>query len=121
MEVVDKASQAAAKGDLVTVKASFTVLTLQRLERQGTSEAEEWDKLSVGLTFDGRPLEVLDETIHGEYARVLTRAGADGDRPYYLRKEDGRWRLELGAGFRFRRAAAEAPENQPKAEKPDKD
>lgn len=110
-EVVVEASEAAAQGDLVTVKEAFSIATHQRLERvwklSGTTESDGWDGLSARLTFDDKPLEIKDEWIHDDYARVDARAGA-AMRDYYLRKEDGRWRIELGAGMRFRQAEAVA-------------
>jgi hypothetical protein len=108
-EVVQAASEAAAQGDLVNVRAAFSVATHQRLGRvwklSGTTESAGWDALSGRLTFADKPLEIIDESIHGQFARVDARAGAV-QRDYYLRKEDGRWRLELGAGLRYRKAAA---------------
>lgn len=110
-EVVQSASEAASAGDLVTVKEAFSIATHQRLERvwslSGTSESTGWDGLSERLTFGGKALDVLNESIHGDFARVDAKAGAL-KRDYYLVKEDGRWRLELGAGLRYRQAAAEA-------------
>ena len=106
-EVLEQSSAAAARGDLVGLEGTFSVSTVQRLERSwaiaSTPKARGWQVLAERLTFDGKPLEILGETIHGEYARVMARAGAT-ERDYYLRKEDGEWRIELGAGLRFRRA-----------------
>ena len=110
-EVLSEASEAAAGGDLAEVRDRFSVVTVRRLEHhwrlKGVREADGWDELAAKLTFDGRPLEVSDETIFGDYAQVMAKAGV-ARRDYYLRKEDGRWRIELGAGRKFRRAAAEA-------------
>jgi hypothetical protein len=106
-EVMEASSEAAARGDLVALEGTFSVSTVQRLERSwaiaSTPKARGWQVLAERLTFDAKALEILDETIHGEYARVMARAGAT-ERDYYLRKEDGEWRIELGAGLRFRRA-----------------
>ncbi len=111
MEVVALASEAASKGDLVAVQGHFSVASVQRAERAwalgDVPKSEGWQKLAHKLTFEGRPLSVKKEAIHGDYAQVLADAGALG-RDYYLRKEDGRWRIELGGGLRYRRAAAAA-------------
>ena len=111
-EVLEEASEAAARGDLVAVEALFSVHTVQRLERAWelahTPRARAWQDLADKLTFDGRPLEVREASIRGAYAQVMARAGAT-ERDYYLRKEDGRWRLELGAGTRWRRLAPARP------------
>lgn len=121
-QVVVKASEAAAAGDLVDLQESFSVSTRQRLKRawelQNVRPEDGWRDLATKLTFDGKPLEVLAEKIVGEYARVDVQAGAL-TRDYYLRKEDGRWLIELGAGLRYRQAeaAAEPPaEGDQKAE-----
>lgn len=108
-EVLRSASEAAAAGDIVEMRALFSVATTHRLEQawklQAKREGQEWEALATKLVFDGQPLEVDPNAvaIHGEYARVTARAGANS-RDYYLRKEDGRWRIELGGGTRFRRA-----------------
>lgn len=110
-EVVETASEAAAKGDLVAVKEAFSVATRQRLERawslENSSESEGWRVLTERLTDNGKPLEVLEHAIHTDYAQVITGPTA-AKRDYYLRKEDGRWKIELGAGLRYREAAAKA-------------
>ena len=118
-EVLTEATEAASSEDLGAVKAAFSVATVQRLKRhwaqQGIPVGTGWKDLSSRLTTgEGEPLEVGDEQIHGEYARVKAKAGVN-ERDYYLRKEDGRWRLELGAGMRFRKArrAAEAADKPP--------
>ncbi len=109
-EVVEDASAAAAKGDLVAMRERFSVTTAQRLERawnlSNTSESRGWEQLATKMHFNGKALEVADKdvTIAGDYARVDARAGI-AVRDYYLRKEDGRWRIELGAGMRYREAA----------------
>jgi dipeptidyl aminopeptidase/acylaminoacyl peptidase len=64
-----------------------------------------------------KPLEVKGETLAGDFARVLTGAGAE-ERDFYLRKEDGRWRLEPGAAPRFGRAQASAAATAPPSEAP---
>lgn len=108
-EVIEQASDAASRGDLVAMREAFSITTAQRLERawqlSNTSESAGWEALAQKLQFDGKPLEITDETIHDAYARVDARAGVNA-RDYYLRKEDGRWRIELGAGMQFRKAEA---------------
>lgn len=109
-EVIEEASAAAARGDLVTVRELFSVTTAQRLERawrlSNTPESRGWEALAEKLHFNGEPLVVPKEgRIYGDYARVDAQAGVSV-RDYYLRKEDGRWRIELGAGMRFRAAKA---------------
>lgn len=118
-EVLAEATLAAANEDLGAVKAAFSVTTVQRLKRhwaqQGVPVGTGWKQLSALLTtVEGEPLTVGDEQIYGEYARVQAKAGVN-ERDYFLRKEDGRWRLELGAGMRYRKAkrAAEAAEKPP--------
>jgi hypothetical protein len=107
-EVMQKATEAASHGDLVELQESFTATTVQRLERAwglgNTPPTEGWRSLAQKLLFEGQPLEIRDEEIHGEYARVDARAGVE-QRDYYLRKEDGHWRIELGAGLRYEKAA----------------
>jgi hypothetical protein len=108
-EVVQSASEAAASRDVVAVRDLFSVQSqrrfVRRWEQQQRTEDEGWQDLVAKLAFDGRPLEVKDETIAGDFARVEALAGAE-KRDYYLHKEDGRWRLEPGAGARFRKAHA---------------
>lgn len=110
-EVIDEASQAASSGDLAELRDTFSVVSVRRLEHhwrlRGIRDADGWDELARKLTFDGKPLEVVDEQIQGDFARVDTKAGV-ARRDYYLRKEDGRWRIELGAGRKFRRAESAA-------------
>ena len=110
-EVVEGASEAASSGQLPEFQASFTTATKKRLERaweyNNISENDGWDTLAEKLVFDKNPLEIAKETIHGQYARVDAKAGAE-TRDYYLRKEDGRWKIELGAGIRYRREEAKA-------------
>lgn len=109
-EVVEDASAAAARGDLVAMRERFSVTTAQRLERawnlSNTSESRGWEELAAKMHFNGTPLEVADKDVHiaDDYARVDAKAGI-AVRDYYLRKEDGRWRIELGAGMRYREAA----------------
>jgi len=110
-EVVEDASAAAAKGDLVAMRERFSITTAQRLERawglSNVSESRGWEQLADKMHFNGKPLEVADKdvTIAGDYAQVDAKAGI-AVRDYYLRKEDGRWRIELGAGMRYRESAA---------------
>ena len=106
-EVVQRATEAAAGRDVVTVRDLFSVASQRRFarrwEQQQRTEDEGWQDLVVKLAFDGKPMEVKDEEIAGDFARVEALAGAE-KRDYYLRKEDGRWRLEPGALPRFRKA-----------------
>lgn len=106
-ELVQKASEAAATHDAVAVRDYFTVTSQRRFtrrwEQQQRAESEGWAELMKNLTFDGKPLEVVGEQIAGDFARVDVKAGAD-PRDYYLRKEDGRWRLEPGASTRYKKA-----------------
>lgn len=138
-EVVQRASEAAAVRDVVAVRDLFSVVSqrrfVRRWEQQQRTVDEGWQDLVVKLTFDGKPMEVKTEEIAGDFARVEALAGAE-KRDYYLRKEDGRWRIEPGAWPRFRRAlakinpaAAEAADeeagedeegDEPKEEKPKK-
>ncbi|MCA9540767.1 MAG: hypothetical protein KC620_17830 [Myxococcales bacterium] len=110
-EVIERASTAAVGDDIVEMKTLFSVATVQRLERawqlNGTPDAQGWQDLSERLTFDGAPLDVKNEDIVGDFARVDVQAGAFV-RDYYLRQEDGHWRIELGAGLRYRREKAKA-------------
>ncbi len=108
-EVLERASQAAAKDDLVETQSCFSVTTVQRLERawrlEQRSQSEGWQALGEKLTFSGNSLEIDTQQIYGDYAQIIASAGAT-KRDYYLRKEDGRWRIELGAGPRFRKLKA---------------
>lgn len=108
-EVVQHASEAAAARDVVTVRDLFSVASqrrfVRRWEQQQRTEDEGWQDLVAKLAFDGKPMEVKEEQIAGDFARVEALAGAE-KRDYYLRKEDGRWRLEPGALPRFRKALA---------------
>ncbi len=115
-EVLVEASEAAARGDLPEMRALFSISTTQRLEHawraEGLREGAGWQTLASRLHFGKKPLEVDPAAkgavvIHGDYAKVVAQAGVD-KRDYYLRKEDGVWRIELGAGARFRKAQAEA-------------
>jgi hypothetical protein len=127
-EVLRSASEAAVQEDLATLQDKFGVETRRRLERAwqraGTPDGSGWDHLATGLVFEGpegrAPLEVIEETIHGEYSEVVAKAGA-AKRRYYLRKLDGQWRVELGLSMRYMRAAAKAeaadPEKKKKADK----
>lgn len=120
-EVIEEASAAAARGDLVTVRELFSITTAQRLERawrlSNTPESRGWETLAEKLHFNGEVLVVEKEgKIYGDYARVDAKAGVSV-RDYYLRKEDGRWRIELGAGMRYRTAEAKAKEAAKKAKK----
>ncbi|MEZ4468616.1 MAG: hypothetical protein R3F60_20510 [bacterium] len=118
-EVIEEASNAAAGGRLVDVQGAFSIATVQRLERSWKLNRElpekGWGALANRLVFDGRPLEILREEIQDDHAQVWARAGA-AERDYYLRKEDGRWRIELGGGLGFRRAKARLQAEQDKAE-----
>ncbi len=123
MEVVLSASAAAAQGDLVAVQERFSVFTVQRLERHwrqtNVQAAQGWTTLASRLTLDGAAVEPQQEEIRGDYARVEAKAGT-ARRDYFLRKVDGVWRIELGAGPRFRRLAQAADESAAGAgEKPD--
>ena len=122
MEVVGRASEAASTGDLVDVQTCFSVASVQRVERAwalgNVRKSDGWQTLSRKLTFEGAPLEVKSERIAGDYAQVLADAGALG-RDYYLRKEDGRWRIELGGGLRYRKALAVADKGSKSAPKVD--
>ena len=115
-EVLEQASEAAARGDLVAVQSAFSVSTVQRLERaweiDSTPAARGWERLARRLTYDGKVLGVGEETIHGDYARVMAAAGTE-ERDYYLRKEDGEWRLELGARLRWARAGPKTEADPP--------
>ena len=121
-EVITNASVAAQKGDLVRLEECFSVATIRRLERSWdlnlTSKSNGWTTLSKKLVFDSKALEQGTETIVGEFAKVVVKTGAV-DRDYYLRKEDGLWRIELGAGTQFRKVEAEAKATEEAAEKDD--
>ena len=115
-EVLVEASEAAARGDLVEMRELFSISTTLRLQHawraEGLAEGRGWETLATRLVFGKKPLEVDPAAkgaviIHGDYAKVVAQAGVD-KRDYYLRKEDGLWRIELGAGARFRKARAEA-------------
>ncbi len=122
-EVIAEASSAAAEGRLVEVQEAFSIATVQRLERawklNRVRPEEGWGELSKKLVFDGKPVEVLREDIREDFAQVWTRAGAT-ERDYYLRKEDGRWRIELGGGQNFERAKARIDAEKKKDEKDEK-
>lgn len=110
-EVVARASEAAASRDVVAVRDLFSVVAqrrfVRRWEQQQRTEDEGWQDLVTKLAFDGKAMEVKEEQIAGDFARVEALAGAE-KRDYYLRKEDGRWRIEPGAQTRYRRALAAA-------------
>ena len=120
-EVIVNASEAAKKGDLVALEESFSIATIRRLERAWdlnlTSKSQGWTALSKKLLFGNNVLEKGEEFIVDEFAKVEVETGAV-KRDYYLRKEDGKWRIELGAGTQFRKveaiakAAAEAEEKE---------
>ena len=107
-EMLETATEAAARGDVLAVRESLSVASQQRLERawdlSQTPHAKGWEDLAQKLTFDGGPLRIGESTIRAEYARVMTRAGPI-PRAYFLRKENGYWRIELGAGIQFRKLA----------------
>ena len=109
-EVLEAASLAAAEGRIVEVQEAFSVASVQRLKRQwelASIRAEKgWSQLSQKLLFDGKALIDIDAaTIYDNYAQVMADAGAER-RDYYLHKEDGKWRIELGGGLRYRRSKA---------------
>jgi hypothetical protein len=108
-EVVQRASEAAASRDVVTVRDLFSVTSqrrfVRRWEQQQRTEDDGWQDLVAKLAFDGKAMEVKDEQIAGDFARVEALAGAE-KRDYYLRKEDGRWRIEPGAQTRYRKSLA---------------
>lgn len=129
-DVLESASEAAADGDYGDLEGYFTITTTRRLQTvwrdEGIAPGAGWKALAEQLLFSGAPLTIeraREETviIRGDYARVMAKAGVRG-RPYYLRKEDGQWRLDLGSGTRWRQArpADEAPAEgeavEPKAE-----
>ena len=123
VEVIEDASQAAADGDQADFRSYFSNATIQRLRRKwaltGETAEAHWRRLAEGLTFNGQPFtEFRGESIHGEYAKVQVKAGAQ-QRAYFLRKEDGLWRIDLGAGQRYRLAAPteEADAGPPKKDK----
>jgi len=121
-EVITNASVAAEKGDLVSLKECFSVATIGRLKRSWqldpTSSGDDWSLLGKKLLFDGRVLERGNESIVGEFAMVMVKTGAV-ERDYYLRKEDGLWRIELGAGTQFRKVEANAKAKAAAEEKED--
>ncbi len=112
-EVLRSASESAAGGDIVEMRELFSTATTHRLEHawraDGKAEGRGWEDLARRLVFNGSPLEVEPAAvqIQGDFAKVVARAGAD-TRAYYMRKEDGRWRIDLGGGTRFRKAEREA-------------
>lgn len=122
-EVIAEASKAAAEGRLVEVQEAFSISTVQRLERAWKLNRERpengWKELATKLMFDGKPIEVLREDIQEDHAQVWSRAGAT-ERDYYLRKEDGRWRIELGGGLNFERAKARQAAQKAEEDKDDK-
>jgi len=108
-EVIVNASEAAKKGDLVALEESFSIATIRRVERSWdlslTNKSQGWTDLSKKLLFGGNVLEKGEEFIVDEFAKVLVVTGAV-KRDYYLRKEDGKWRIELGSGRQFRKVEA---------------
>lgn len=106
-EVIAQASEAAAEGRIVDVQAAFSVDTLARLKVAWGGKSEDptkWGALASKLiTRDRKPLVVKSEEIQGDYAMVLTMANVN-ERRYYLKKDDGQWRIELGGSLGFRRA-----------------
>ncbi|MCB9547314.1 MAG: hypothetical protein H6706_15900 [Myxococcales bacterium] len=122
-EVIEGASEAASTGRIVDVQSAFSIATVQRLERAWKLNRElpeqGWSALAARLVFDGKPLEVLREDIQDDHAQVWARAGAT-ERDYYLRKEDGRWRIDLGGGLGYRRAKARLQAEADKAEADEK-
>ncbi|MFN3199049.1 MAG: hypothetical protein ACE366_11680 [Bradymonadia bacterium] len=113
IEVIEGASIAAADGDQSNFRSYFSNGTVQRLRRKwaltGETPEAHWRRLAEGLTFGQRSfaedgVKFAGEAIHGEYAEVTVSLGAES-RSYYLRKEDGAWRIDLGAGQRYRLAA----------------
>lgn len=119
-EVIAQASEAAAEGRIVDVQAAFSVDTLSRLKVAWGGKSEDpqkWSGLASKLiTRDRKPLEVKSEDIQGEYAMVLTMANVN-ERRYYLKKDDGQWRIELGGGLGYRRAKRRLKAEADEAEK----
>lgn len=110
-EVLLQASRSASENDIVEMREMFSVATTHRLQHawraDGIPEGRGWEDLAGKLVFNGGVLEVdpAAVSIYGDFARVNATAGANS-RAYYLRKEDGRWRIDLGGGSRFRKAEA---------------
>lgn len=117
-DVLQAASEAAADGDYGELESYFSISTVRRLETvwrdQNTSSGAGWRGLADQLLFDDAPLVIERAAkgtvvIRGDYARVVAKAGVR-TRDYYLRKEDGQWRIDLGSGTRWRKAR---PEGEP--------
>lgn len=110
-EVIANASEAAADGRIVDVQEAFSVATRARLKVAWGGKSDDpvkWNELAAKLmTRDRKPLEIKKEEIHGDYAMVVAMANVN-ERAYYLRKDDGQWRIELGGGLGFRRAKKQA-------------
>lgn len=119
-EVIAKASEAAAEGRIVDVQESFSVATRNRLKVAWGGKSEDpikWNALAAKLiTRDRKPLEVKREEIHGDFAKVTTMANVN-ERAYYLKKDDGQWRIELGGSLGFRRAKKRAEAAEAAAKK----
>lgn len=123
-EVLSGASKAAVQGDFSALQTRFGVDTRRRLERAwqraGTPDGDGWDHIATGLVFEGPEgrtlLEVVEENIYGDYAEVVTKAGA-AKRRYYLRKVDGKWGIELGVQIRYQKAMERAIQEDPKKAK----
>lgn len=110
-EVIANASEAASEGRIVDVQEAFSIDTRNRLKVAWGGKSDDpvkWNELAAKLmTRDRKPLEIKTEEIHGDHAMVLTMANVN-ERAYYLRKDDGLWRIELGGGLGFRRAKKRA-------------
>lgn len=120
-EVIANASAAAAEGRVVDVQSAFSVATRQRLKVAWGGKSEDptkWNALAGKLlTRDRKPLEVKKEEIVGDYAKVTAMANVN-ERAYFLKKDDGQWRIELGGGLGFRRAKKlQAVQDKAKARK----
>lgn len=106
-EVIGNASEAAAEGRIVDVQEAFSVDTRLRLKVAWGGKSEDpvkWNTLAGRLlTRDRKPLVVKSEEIYDDYAMVVAMANVN-ERRYYLKKDDGKWRIELGGGLGFRRA-----------------
>ncbi|MGK0360717.1 MAG: hypothetical protein ACI9U2_003031 [Bradymonadia bacterium] len=106
-EVIGSASEAAAEGRIVDVQGAFSVDTRLRLKVAWGGQTEDpvkWNTLASRLlTRDRKPLVIKSEEIFDDYAMVIAMANVN-ERRYYLKKDDGQWRIELGGGLGFRRA-----------------
>ena len=105
--MISNASEAAAEGRIVDVQEAFSVDTRQRLKVAWGGKSDDpvkWNALASRLlTRDRKPLVVKSEEIFADYAMVVAMANVN-ERRYYLKKDDGKWRIELGGGLGFRRA-----------------